>query len=243
MGVESLYSARWTGPSLIEKGSTQTISIDIERDNAAPTITSATFSLFSPDGDAVVDAATATIASGNISYEIGATVLDSYDYGQKWLIRIDATISSTVYSFYNDGAICKVRIFPPITHSDLTARHGDISSLLPAGTNSTQSYIDSAWIELTGRMYADAIPFWTLRTISALRAPLLYRALSFVFRDFSTMIDPGDKYFELADRYEKEFERSYSKLRGFFDPAQTNIIDGDRKPTASIILLSNRRRA
>ena len=243
MGVEALYSAKWSGPSLIEKGSTQTIGVDIERDASAPTISAATFTLYNPAGTVIVDAATATISSGNVSYEIGATVLDDYDYGQKWLVQFDATIGGDVYSFYNDAAVCKVRIFPPIGHSDLTARHGDIGSLLPSGTTSTQSYIDSAWIEITNRMYGDAIPFWTLRTVSALRAPLLYRALAFVFRDFSTMIDPGDKYFELADRYDKQFERSYSKLRGFFDGDQTNIIDGDRKPSSSVIILSSSRRA
>lgn len=243
MAIEVLYSANWSGPTLIERDSVQTVSTSIERDATAPTITSATFTLITPDGTSVIDGQTATVAAGVVSYDIPADTLTTKAYGQRWLVRFDVTIASLVYSFYNDAALCKVRIFPPISHSDLQARHGDITSLLPSGVTSTQSYIDSAWIEITNRMYADAIPFWTIRTMSALRSPLLYRALALVFRDFSTLIDESDKYSELADRYDKSFEMDYMKLRGFFDRGEENIVDDVKSPISSVIVLSSRRRA
>ena len=236
------YSARFEGVTLIERDAANVISVSIEREAVAPTITSATFSLIDPNGTAVIDAQTATIAGGVVSYTIGSTVLANEEYGQRWLVKFAATIAGAVYTYYNDAAVCLARLSPPITHDDITARHGDIANLLPAGTTSTQAYIDAAWIEITGELYSDAVPFWTMRTVSALRQPLILLALTLIFRDFSTLVDASDKYEILSDKYEKQARAALLKMRAFFDRAETDTVDGERKPTAGLIQLSASRR-
>mgnify|MGYP003629759463 CR=1 FL=1 len=236
------YSARFEGVTLIERDAANVISVSIERANAAPTIASATFSLIDPNGIAVIDAQVATIAAGVVSYTIGSTVLAAEEYGQRWLVKFAVTIGSAVYTYYNDAAVCLARLSPPVTHADITARHGDITNLLPTGTTSTQGYIDAAWIEITGELYSDAVPFWTLRTVSALRQPLIMRSLTLIFRDFTTLVDSSDKYEILSDKYEKQAQVAMSKLRGFFDRGEADTVDGERKPTAGLIQLSASRR-
>ena len=236
------YSARFEGVTLIERDAANVISVSIEREAVAPTITAATFSLIDPNGTAVIDAQTATIAGGVVSYTIGDTVLANEEYGQRWLVKFAVTIGGAVYTYYNDAAVCLARLSPPITHDDITARHGDIENLLPTGTTSTQAYIDAAWIEITGDLYSDAVPFWTLRTVSALRQPLILLALTLIFRDFSTLVDASDKYEILSDKYEKQAAVALSKLRGFFDRSEVDTLDGERKPTAGLIQLSASRR-
>ena len=242
MAIETNYSAVFSGPTLIERDTAQTVGVTVTRSGTDATITSATVTLYKPNGDAVIDAQTATVAGGLVTYDIGSAVLSSEAYGQAWLLRFDVVISSLSYSFYNDAVLCLSRIFPPIGTSALTDRHGDITNLLPTGTTSPQSYIDSAWVELLGRLYSDAIPFWTLRTVSALRPPLLYAALHLVFRDFATMIDPGDRYAELADHYEIKARKEYAKMRGFFDNSQDNQASTERKPGSPLLRLSSGRR-
>ena len=236
------YSARFEGVTLIERDAANIVSVSIERANAAPTIASATFSLIDPNGDALVDAQTATIAAGVVSYTIGSTVLAEQEYGQRWLVKFAVTIGSAVYTYYNDAAVCLARLSPPITHADITARHGDITNLLPSGTTSTQGYIDAAWIEITGDLYSDAVPFWTLRTVSALRQPLILLSLTLIFRDFSTLVDASDKYEILSDDYEEKAKAALLKLRGFFDRGESDTVGGERKPTAGLIQLSASRR-
>ena len=76
------YSARFEGVTLIERDAANVISVSIERANAAPTIASATFSLIDPNGTAVIDAQSASVAGGVVSYTVGSTVLADEEYGQ-----------------------------------------------------------------------------------------------------------------------------------------------------------------
>ena len=71
------YSVRWLGPTLIERGRDTSVSVAIEEGGADITATSATFSLFSPAGEAIVDGATATVAAGSLSYTVLSSAVSS----------------------------------------------------------------------------------------------------------------------------------------------------------------------
>ena len=243
MGVETRYSARWDGPTIIERDAAQTVAVDLERGGSDASIASATFSLYDPSGSVKVDAQTATISGGEVSYAIGSTVLQSEAYGSGWLVKFDVVISSQTHSFYNDAALCLARVYPPIGHTDLVARHHDIANLLPSGVTSTQGYIDGAWATLTGRMYSEGVPFWRLRTMSALRDPLILLSLSYAFRDFSTLLDPADRYDELSTRYADQFERAFMQIRSRIDNSEDNAVTGTSNPTSAVIMLSSGRRS
>jgi hypothetical protein len=236
------YSARFEGVTLLEKSKAQTVSVSIERSGSAPSITSATFSLMNPAGEAIVDSQTASVAGGVVSYSLGASVLNDEEFGLRWLVLFDVIIGGVTYSFYNDAAICKTQIYPPITPTDLSDRHGDLSNLLPTGVTSTQAYIDAAWIELTSWLYSEAVPFWTLRTVSALREPLIFGALALCFRDFSTLLDSADRYTELAEMYETRKHKARQRLRGYFDRGEDDSVSSSQSPGSSVIMLSARRR-
>jgi len=241
--MSTRYSARFEGVSLLERGKAQTVSVSIERSGSAPTITSATFSLMNPAGEALIDAQTATVAGGVVSYVLPDSTLTNEEYGLRWLVLFEAVIGGVSYSFYNDAAVCKTQIFPPITPTDLSDRHGDLSNLLPTGVTSTQAYIDAAWIELTSWLYSEAVPFWTLRTVSALREPLIFGALALCFRDFSTLLDSADRYTELAELYETRTHKARQRLRGYFDRGEDDSVSATQNPASAIIMLSSRRRA
>ena len=250
--AETVYSARWSGPSIIERNKAQTIAVAIERDGQAPTIASATFTLYKPDGTALsgYDAAVATVSGGTItspSITAASTVNESLN--KDWMCRFDATISSLVYTFYNDAALVRARFYPPIGQTDLVARHHDVAVLRPASLGSLQDYIDQAWADILTRAYTDAVPFWRWRTPSAMRLALLYRTLGVIFRDYSTLLSPGDRYTELADRYLGEdnasgaYEKAYAAMRQKIDVDEDNTLTAEHRPASSVILLQGTRRS
>jgi hypothetical protein len=240
MGVETLYSARWDGVTLIERGANQTVAVAIERDGSAASLTSATFSLYGPSGEAVLSVVVATVAAGTVSYTIPSATLADEGFGRRWLVRFDVTdAAGDVATYYNDAVICLARLYPTVGHTDLITRHHDLGNLLPAGVTSTQGYIDAAWATLTGKLYSEGVPFWRLRTPTALRDPLLALALEYVFRDLSTLLDAGDRYDELSRRYEASFGREFSKIRSLIDTNEENSVDPDQKGTTAVLMLSS----
>jgi hypothetical protein len=238
----TLYSARFSGPTLIERDKAQTVTVSIERDGSDPTISSATFTLYDPGGNKVIDGTVATISGGDISGAIGGTDLDGKSYGLGWLVQFDATIGGNVYRFLNDAALCLARLYPPVGHTDLVNRHSDVANLLAAGVTSLQQYIDDAWADITGRLYSDSVPFFRLRTPSAFRAAMFSRSFTLIFRDYSTLLDPGDRYAELADRYDAQFEEDISKIRSKMDTGEDNTLTASNLSTATVIQLTSSRR-
>lgn len=238
----TLYSARFNGPTLIERDKAQTITVDLERGGSDPTITSATFTLYDSGGSKVIDGTVATISGGEISGSIGETDLDGKSYGLGWLVQFDATIGGKVYRFLNDAALCLARLYPPVGHTDLVNRHSDVANLLATGVTSLQQYIDDAWADITNRLYSDSIPFFRLRTPSAFRAAMFSRSFTLIFRDYSTLLDPGDRYAELADRYDAQFEEDIGKIRSKMDTGEDNTLTASNLSTATVIQLTSSRR-
>ena len=238
----TLYSARFNGPTLIERDKAQTVSVTIERSGAAPTISSATFTLYDPGGNTVIDGTVASISGGEISGSVGAADLDGKSYGLGWLVQVDAAIGGKVYRFLNDSAVCLARLYPPIAHTDLVNRHSDVANLLATGVTSLQQYIDDAFSDLTNRLYSDSVPFWRLRTPSAFRAAMFSRSFALIFRDYSTLLDPGDRYAALADRYGIQYEEDVEKIRSKMDTGEDNTLTSNNLSTSSVIQLTTSRR-
>ena len=229
---DTVYSARWKGPTLIEKGKAQTVSLTIEKAGAAPTISAATCTIYKPSGEKLKDAATATISSGTVSLDLVAGDTSSEVLGSAWLLRFDCTISSKVYTFHNDSALCLSRLYPPVGHTDLVGRHSDIANLLASGVSSLQGYIEDAWADICNRAYSESVPFWRLRTSSAFRAPMFSKCFSLIFRDYATLMSAQDRYMQLADYYEHLYEKDYESLRSRLDNDEDNTISARQQPVS-----------
>jgi len=236
---ETLWSARFSGPSMIEQGKDQTVSVSIEKDGAAASVTSATFSLYTPEGIAVVNAEAATVAGGTITGSIATADTNGSSLGKNWLVQFDVIISAKTYRFYNDAVLCAARLYPPIGQTDLIARHSDVVSLVSTAKADLQDYIDTAWSDITNRMYSQSVPFWKFRSPSALRGPLFARCFELIFRDYSTLFDASDRYADLADRYAEMYSTEFDQMRNRIDADENNTIDTDSVPSTATIFLSS----
>ena len=235
---DTLYSARFRGPTLIEHNKSQTISLDIEKDGSATSITSGKFYLYDAGGNAIVDAQTATVASGTISGTVAAADTSGKTLGPSWLVRFDAVIGGKTYRFNNDACLCVARLYPPIGQTDLVNRHSDVANLLASGVTSCQQYIDDAWSDITNRMYSEQSYFWRLRTPSAFRNVMFARSLTLIFRDYATLLNAGDRYMQLSDYYEQQYERAYSKLRSRIDSDEDNQLSDRQQSIPAVTYLT-----
>ena len=235
---DTLYSARFRGPTLVEHNKSQTVSLDIELGGAAVTPTSGTFYLYDPGGNAIVDAQVATVGAGTISGTVAAADTSGKALGPSWLVRFDAVIAGDTYRFNNDSCLCVARLYPPIGQTDLVNRHSDVANLLASGVTSCQQYIDDAWSDITNRMYSEQSYFWRLRTPSAFRNVMFARSLALIFRDYATLLNAGDRYMQLSDYYEQQYERAYSKLRSRIDSDEDNQLSDRQQSIPAVTYLT-----
>jgi len=223
---------------MIEKDKAQTVDVAIEKDGTAAIISSATFTVYEPNGSKLIDAAVATVDGGTITGSVSSGDTAEKALSKNWLIRFDVTIAGVVFNFYNDAVLCKARLYVPIGQTDLIARHSDIASLLSPDKSSLQDYVSQAWTEITNRLYSDGFPFWKMRTPSAFRQVMFARCFALIFRDYSTLLDPGDRYAELADRYDERYSIEYDQIRSKVDVSEDNKLEAHSRPASPIIMLS-----
>ena len=183
---------------MIERNKAQEAYVSIERSGSAASISAATFTLYDPQGNKIKDAVSCTVDGGSISGAIAAGDTDGKTLERNWLLQFDVTIGGKIYTFYNDAVLCAARLYCPVGQTDLIARHSDVVSLVSTAKANLQDYIDTAWTDITGQMYSDAVPFWRFRTPSALRPVVFARCFELIFRDYSTLFDAGDRYSELS---------------------------------------------
>jgi hypothetical protein len=224
---------------MIERNKAQDVSVTIEKDGSEASPTSATFTLYQADGTKVIDETAATISGGTVTGSVAAADTDGKTLGRAWLVKFDITIASKVYTVYNDAVLSLARLYPPIGQTDLVSRHSDVAALVSTSKGNLQDYITSAWAELIGRMYADSVPFWQIRTPSSLREYMFARCYALIFRDYATLLDPGDRYMEHAERYEMQADKAYDQIQSRIDLGEDNILEADAKPVSPVIMLSS----
>tara|TARA_R110000822_G_scaffold41703_14_gene113501 strand:+ start:865 stop:1590 length:726 start_codon:yes stop_codon:yes gene_type:complete len=237
----TLYSARFQGPTLIERGKDQTVSVDVEINGAPVTLTSGAMTVYKPGGSTLVDGVAGTVAGGVFtSATIGAALTADEGLGQGWLIKMDLVIAGASYTFFNDSILAAARLYPPISQTDLISRHSEALSL--SSTANLQHYITEAWRDITISLYTDGIPYWKWRTPSALRAVHLSRSLELMFLDYATLMQGNDRYLQLASKYRQDYVAEYTQLRSTIDVGEDNNLDADKTSGAAVIMLQTGRR-
>lgn len=233
------YSVRWRGPVLLPHSRAWDVSVAVEHAGASPTISAATFTLYTPDGAARVDAQAATIAGGTVSFSLNGSELAATDMGPRWLVKIEATISGATLPFYNDAAVCLAPLYPPVGTTDLTARYSKIADLQTTGASDLQTFITDAWGTLTQKMYADGLPFWAIRSPGALREWLLARSLELALDDLALLIENNSQYTTEARRLGGMLDALYEDIRSRMDTQGDNTLSTSHEGASAIVNLSS----
>lgn len=242
---DTVYSARWAGPSFIERNKAQQIEVAVERSGAAVTLVSGTLTVYKPSGEALVDGVAGTVAGGTFtSATILAATTAGETLGKNWLVKVEVVIGTETVVLYNDACLCLAKLFPTIGQTDLVQRHSEAANLLGTSITSLQQYIDQAWSDICCRLWADSVPFWRWRTPTALRQVLIDRSFELLFYDYATLIGGNDRYLAFADRYAQLYERDMERLRSNIDTNEENILANETTMGSPVLMLStgSRRR-
>ena len=241
---QRIYSARWSGPTLIEQGKAESLSIDIERDGTAAPLASGTLTIYNPAGTKIMDAVAGTVAAGVFTFpNIGATVFDAETLGPNYLIQVDVAMGAEGdFRFMNDMVLCLAQLYPTVGQTDLVQRHSEAAALLGASVTSLQQYIDQAWSDITTRLYLESVNFWTWRTPAATRQVLFDRSLELLFFDYATLMNGADRYMSLATHYGELYERDWERLQSKADAGQDNTVEDEVAGSSVIRVSSGSRR-
>ncbi|MHC4195116.1 MAG: hypothetical protein ACYSQZ_04090 [Planctomycetota bacterium] len=235
---DTLFSCRWHGPTLIEKGKDQTISVEVEVDGAAVVLVSGELTVYRPDGTSLIDAIAGTVAGGKFtSASILSATTAAESLGKGWLVKVDLVIGTATYTFYNDAVLCLARLYAAAGQTDMISRHSEALSL-NSGTD-LQRYLDDAWQVLTVELYTSGVEFWKWRTPSAVFSAHLAKALSFMFMDYATLMQGRgtDRYLAFSDKYAAEYVHEMSQMRSAVDVSEDNNVGESVSPGSAVIML------
>ena len=138
------FTARIPFPEYLERGRDQLVKLEVYRAGSLQAPGSGTFSLFDPDGVAVVDAQAITVASSRAQYTIPASAIPTTTpvgegWQEEWILTSPGGVTRT---FRRYAAVVLRALFPVVTDADLLACYSDLDDLRPADRASYQDYID-----------------------------------------------------------------------------------------------------
>lgn len=232
--------ARYELPQFVQRGLLATLEIDVFDDagvrqtNVAGTLTVTAGSRVIVDEQAVSvgGAVTATFALS------AATTVDE-SLSDRWLGVWTLTTGGgeELPAFSRPIYLVRRALQPVITDTDLEELHVDLQSLRPPTLQTYERYRVAAFTLLekelirAGRRPQLVIDAWALRDIHR------YWTLELIFRDFSTSMQEGTQYRDLANDYRelRKDEFSQSEFNYDFDE-DGNIDDGRQQSSAGPVL-------
>ena len=243
--TDTLYSARFLSPTLIERGRDNLVKAAVYRSGALAAPSSGTVTVYE-SGTAIVDGAAVTVSGSIAQYTITAATIASLALDDGWRIEWSLVMPDGVtHVFRNDAALCRRRLYPVVSDLDLFRSHPDLdpshsASLVASGTN-FQDFLDEAWAIIQLRLLNRGNRPNLVMSPSSFRGVHLYMTLELVFRHFATTAGDG-KWEALASSYQDKADQSWSDLNFLYDSDDDGKIDdpSKRRSAASSIWTNGR---
>lgn len=233
--TETLYTARFELPELIERGRLQTLMCRVYRSGALVAPTSGTVSIYKADGSSVVAAAAVTVASSIATYAIAAATTTSLSVEEGWIIEWELTIAGVVSTFRNDAALVRRRLYPVITDADLFLRWKalDPSSATCITSQTTyQDQIDAAWLDIQRRLIRNGNRPNLVMEPSALYEPHLLLVGAMIYEDLASRLN--DAYMAISDKQRQHYETAWRSLQFRYDRDDDGTADSLTSKRAAV---------
>lgn len=216
---DTLYSARFTLPTFIERGRDNVIKCAVYRDGALVAPSSGTVTVYDEDRAAVVSAAAVTVSGSVAQYTVTDATTTGVSLDDGWQVEWALAMPDGVtHTFRNDGALVRAALYPVLTDADLYRR---VSSLDPSGsdviTNATtyQDYRDETWTAVQLRLIALGNRPNLVISPTALREAHLLLTLAYIFEDLSTRLN--EAYEGRAEMYRRHYDQEFKRLSFKYD--------------------------
>lgn len=229
--TDTLYSARFELPDLIERGRDNVLRCRVFRMGVRQAPASGTVTIYDASATAIISAAVATITDAEARYTLANASTSSRQLEEGWLIVWALTMpDGVVHTFRNEAALVRSQPYPSVTDADLFRR---CSSLDPnsdasiTGQTDYGRYIDEAWVSLQARLLAQGRRPWLVVSAHSLREPHLLLSLALVFEDMASRLNVA--YNEQARMYRDQYEAAWSRTRFAYDADQNGQAESKRR--------------
>jgi len=239
--TETLYTARFELPELVERGRSQAIQCRVYRSGALAAPSSGTVSLYRAGGTAVIVDAAVTITGSVATYTVTAGTTTSLSLGDGWLVEWALLMpDGGTHTFRCDAALGRRRLYPVVTDADIVLRHKalDPSSSSAITSQSTyQDQLDAAWLDIQRRLIRQGSRPYLVMEPSSLYEAHLSLAVALVYEDLAARIN--EAYLQLSDRYRAQYEQAWAGLQFRYDRDDDGIADaaGARRKPVPVTML------
>lgn len=229
---DTTYSAIWPLPmELAQREQSAVFRLRLRRNGSPVVPGTATFSLLNASGEAIVDAAAASIGASETTYTASGMDL-TQPLGQGYMVRWVTDLG--VYDI--PAAIVRRLPFPSISDEDIKRRWPYLDSATPGGlvraTTNWQAAIEDAWITIQHQLIDSGRLPWLNLSASSLREPHLLLAGARIHEHLAARGNPVMQ--ERADRLHREFDVAWSRVRLDYDEDDDGRIDdAERRMSAS----------
>lgn len=229
----TLYTARQTGPEILEKGTSNVLVCPVYRDGSLVAPSSGKLTCWNATNTKVVDDQSVTVTGGTATYTISSSTLAGENCEDGWRFEWALSLAGETVVFKRYGSLVYRRLFPPVSDIDLMRRHTDLDRLRPSSEGSFQDYLDESWNVIESRLIASGKRPWLIMSPDSLREVHTYLTLALIYRDRATGGDDSAEW-KLADRYEAAFEAAWNRLTfPQADPSTGEDVSPGRKRAAS----------
>lgn len=165
--AETRYAPRFTHPQVLVQGRAQRVECAVYRNGSQVAVTSGTYSLYSPDDTATLDAVAVSLSGSTAYYDIlAATLPDTTDLGAGWQERWTLLMADSVtHTFTRDAYLGLRQAYPPVSDVDLLDLYPDLGEELLDGVTHMQRFGDAAWAEIVRWAFSRGI--WPHRNIAS----------------------------------------------------------------------------
>lgn len=239
--AETAYTFPNPYPDMLQVGRNVVVSQEVrfERDLVEPTGDS-TFSLYAPDGTAIVDEAAVTITGSVATYTLtAATHLTSTralgeGYQEVWTLHLP---DGTVRTVDREAALVKRPLQCPISDSDLEDEYPDLPATRGALLTSMQPFIDAAWKRMLGRLIAEGHLPYLVKSSHSFRVAAIELTFGLFFRFAAKSHKGRGDYLELATEHMKAYERAWSSINFTVDADHDGRVDNPNARTGSGVVV------
>jgi hypothetical protein len=228
-------TARFLTPDYLVQGQDNELSCPLWRDGVIVEVDSGTVSVYDASGAAIVSGAAVTVdGDGIATYTLPAASTTSRPRGMGWRVEWSLEIGSAETTYRNSAGLVRSQLAPCITDQDLFDR---VSGLDPTGDaplstfETYQTFINSAWVTIHGRLVGKGSLPHLIMEPSALRETHILLTLTLLFEDFRTRLN--ENYATVAAEYRQQYKDEWNGLVFEYDTADAGASDGRRKRSAS----------
>lgn len=235
------YAPRIRVPQMLQRGKTQVVELEVYRNGAIVTPTSATYQLLDEDGTDIISVSSATIGASKCQFTIPASSIpDTMSLSDGLFELWEVEISGLNFTFQRSAFLCRRPLYPCISDIDLEASYSDLANLLPASyTDGWQRYITEAWVRILERLRQQGNLPYLITDPQSLRSSHLELALALIWRNMhSSLGQSNGRYLDLYKEHIKTYEYQWKQISFRYDMDEDGRADDVDKRRAAFPMIS-----